>query len=32
MLTFDTPGTYNYTCGLHDDMGMVGQIKVLARY
>jgi hypothetical protein len=25
-LTFDTPGAYKYTCILHDEMGMRGQI------
>jgi len=30
-LTFDTPGTYDYVCVLHDSMGMKGQIKVLPR-
>lgn len=30
-LTFDTPGTYNYICILHDYMGMKGQIKVLPK-
>lgn len=27
-LTFDTPGTYKYTCILHDMMGMQGEITV----
>jgi plastocyanin len=30
-LTFDTPGTYNYICILHDYMGMKGQITVLPK-
>jgi plastocyanin len=30
-LTFDTPGTYNYICVLHDPLGMVGQVTVLAQ-
>lgn len=30
-LTFDTPGSYNYLCILHDYMGMKGQIKVLPK-
>jgi plastocyanin len=30
-LTFDTPGTYPYICVLHDPLGMVGQITVLAQ-
>jgi plastocyanin len=30
-LTFDTPGTYKYTCILHDEMGMRGQIIVQAK-
>jgi plastocyanin len=29
-LTFDTPGTYEYICVLHDPMGMVGQVTVQA--
>ena len=29
-LTFDTPGTYEYICVLHDMMGMNGHITVLA--
>jgi plastocyanin len=27
-VTFTTPGTFNYTCALHDDLGMVGQVIV----
>jgi plastocyanin len=30
-LTFDTPGTYEYICVLHDMMGMNGQITVQAQ-
>jgi len=30
-LVFDTPGTYEYICVLHDQMGMYGQITVLAK-
>jgi plastocyanin len=29
-LTFDTPGTYDYVCVIHDEVGMVGTITVLA--
>jgi plastocyanin len=29
-LTFNTPGTYEYICVLHDPLGMVGHITVLA--
>jgi plastocyanin len=29
-LTFDTSGTYDYICVLHDPLGMAGQITVLA--
>jgi plastocyanin len=29
-LTFDTPGTYEYICVLHDPLGMSGHITVLA--
>jgi plastocyanin len=29
-LIFDTAGTYNYLCLLHDPLGMVGQVTVLA--
>lgn len=29
-LKFDTPGTYEYICSLHDQMGMSGHITVLA--
>jgi plastocyanin len=28
-VTFTTPGTFNYICGLHDDLGMVGTVVVL---
>ncbi|WP_415853413.1 plastocyanin/azurin family copper-binding protein [Sinomonas sp. G460-2] len=28
-VTFDQPGTWNYICELHDDMGMVGSVTVL---
>ena len=28
-VTFMTPGTYNYICALHNDLGMVGQVIVL---
>ena len=27
-VTFTKPGTYNYICALHDDLGMVGQVIV----
>jgi plastocyanin len=30
-LVFDQPGTYNYVCALHDGMGMVGTITVVAQ-
>jgi plastocyanin len=30
-LTFDTPGSYNYLCVIHDYMGMKGQIMVLPK-
>jgi plastocyanin len=30
-LTFDTPGTYEYWCELHDALGMKGQITVTPR-
>jgi plastocyanin len=30
-LTFTKPGLYKYYCELHDDLGMVGQIRVVAR-
>jgi plastocyanin len=30
-LVFDQPGTYNYVCALHDAMGMVGTITVVAQ-
>jgi plastocyanin len=29
-LIFDTPGTYDYVCVIHDEVGMVGTITVLA--
>jgi plastocyanin len=29
-LVFDTPGTYDYMCVLHDPLGMVGTVTVLA--
>jgi plastocyanin len=28
-VTFTSPGTYNYICGLHDDLGMKGKVIVL---
>jgi plastocyanin len=28
-ITFTTPGTYDYYCVLHDDLGMVGTVVVL---
>jgi plastocyanin len=28
-VTFTAPGTFNYICGLHDNVGMVGKIVVL---
>jgi len=28
-VTFTAPGTYRYYCALHDDLGMVGTIKVV---
>jgi plastocyanin len=28
-VTFMQPGTYNYLCALHDNLGMVGQVVVL---
>jgi plastocyanin len=28
-VTFTTPGTYDYYCILHDDLGMVGTVVVL---
>jgi plastocyanin len=28
-ITFTQPGTYNYKCVLHDDLGMIGQVVVL---
>jgi plastocyanin len=27
-VTFTAPGTFNYICGLHDDLGMVGKVIV----
>src|SRR5712691_9410552 len=27
-VTFTTPGTFNYICALHDDLGMVGRVVV----
>ena len=27
-VTFNTPGTFNYICALHDDIGMVGRVIV----
>jgi plastocyanin len=27
-VTFNTPGTFNYICALHDDLGMVGKVIV----
>jgi hypothetical protein len=27
-VTFNSPGTYNYICGLHDELGMVGKVIV----
>jgi plastocyanin len=27
-ITFNTPGTFNYICALHDQEGMVGKIIV----
>jgi plastocyanin len=27
-VTFTSPGTFNYICGLHDDLGMVGTVIV----
>lgn len=29
-LTFDTPGTFEYFCAIHRDLGMVGSITVVA--
>ncbi len=29
-VTFTAPGTYPYICGLHDEMGMVGSVTVVA--
>lgn len=29
-VTFTAPGTYSYICGLHDIMGMVGTVNVVA--
>jgi plastocyanin len=28
-VTFTSPGTYNYICALHDDLGMKGKVIVL---
>jgi plastocyanin len=28
-ITFTQPGTYNYKCSLHDNLGMVGKVDVL---
>ena len=30
-LTFDTPGTFEYICGVHQELGMKGSITVLPR-
>ena len=30
-LAFDQPGAYKYLCALHDEMGMVGTITVVAQ-
>ena len=30
-VTFTAPGTYAYICALHDDLGMIGTIKVLPK-
>jgi len=30
-LTFDTPGTFEYICGVHQELGMKGTITVLPR-
>ena len=30
-LTFNTPGTYQYVCLLHEDLGMKGTINVQPR-
>ncbi len=30
-LTFETPGTFEYICGVHADLGMKGTITVVAR-
>jgi plastocyanin len=27
-VTFNTPGTFNYICALHDEEGMVGRVIV----
>jgi len=27
-ITFTRPGTYNYKCALHDNLGMVGKVIV----
>jgi plastocyanin len=31
MLAFETPGTFEYYCSVHLDVGMKGTITVLAR-
>ena len=28
-VTFTSPGTYNYICALHDDLGMKGKVVVI---
>jgi plastocyanin len=28
-VTFTSPGTYNYICALHDDLGMIGTVTVI---
>ena len=28
-VTFASAGTYDYICGLHDDLGMVGRVVVI---
>lgn len=30
-LTFDKPGTFEYFCGIHGELGMEGTITVLSR-
>jgi plastocyanin len=27
-VTFTAPGTFNYICSLHDDLGMIGKVIV----